>query len=149
MKRTRDDAIATLVRWREFEEACVSAEYRTCYAQAQRDADGVATAQLALLGIRKRQVQLQATANLDLERIRLVGRIEEAAWENLQQAERTSVSSEARRLEALEHHALARANTRVGRSRLQSALAATTDSEEKRSFDRIADLYRAGRAPHD
>lgn len=149
MSDTRTKAIATLVRWRVFEESCASSEFQGSCEQARRCVERVGAAKDDIESIRGRQSQLQAAPRLDLERIRLVAQIEEAAWGRWQDAECESASAEERRLAALTRHAQARARTRVAAARLCAARTAGAEREEKRLFDRMADIYQARSASHD
>lgn len=149
MSDTRTKAIATLVRWREFEESRASSAFQGSCEQARSCAERVVAAEDGIERIRSHRSQLQASPSLDLERIRLVAQIEEAAWERWQDAERESASAEERRLAALARHAQARARTRVGAARLRAARTAGAEREEKQLFDRMADIYQARRTSHD
>lgn len=149
MSGTRTPAIATLVRWREFEESRASAEFQRSCEQVRRSAERTAAAEAGIQRIRHRQSQLQSAPNLDLERIRLVAQIEEIAWQTLREAELESAQADEQRQAAMARHAQARARTRVGRTRLEQAQAQNADREEKLSFDRMADIHQARRASHD
>jgi hypothetical protein len=143
MKPTRTSAaIATLVRWREFQEAqsrvdlmslaCDTMAARECSDQSQTSVDDV----------RSQLGELFAQSRLDLSLLQHGAQIEDAAWQNLQAARMALSQASEREAIAQASHLQARAKTRVADSRRQRITAEELDREEKTAFDRMAELYR-------
>lgn len=149
MSRQPLKAIATLVRWRKFEESLASDEFRRSHVQAQRSAEQADGANGKVGDVRQRLSEMLAAPQLDLERIRLAAQIEEDAWRRLQMAEAELAEARQQRDIAQARHVETRARTRVSQARQQKKKAACDERIEKILFDRMADIYLAGRKRHD
>lgn len=135
------EAVATLLRWREFREGRAEDALRRRAAETLRADQRCAQAQTRVQEIHGAQDALLAAGELDLERLRALAAIEQAAWTRLQDAQAAHRTAERSQDAARQAHVAARADTRVAQSRLDRLSAQERDRAEKRQFDQMADLF--------
>lgn len=138
-------AIATLLRWREFQEERAADAYGRRVEQTRHAALRSEQAQARVEQVREAQTRLLESGALDLDRLRAVAAIEDAAWRRAQAAQAAQREAEAAQQRARDAHVAARADTRVTRSRHDRVAAQLREQEEKRQFDRMADLFNLHR----
>lgn len=143
----RQHTLATLVRWREFEQAKARSACQVRAAEVRRADLALEEAADLAHGLQAERTGVLATGFLDLARLGVVTDLEERAWT-------AHEACATRRSRAVEGHALAQAEHLGARARLNVAHAASerVDHEqrqvrEKHQFDQLMDLLAAGRTP--
>ena len=139
-------AIATLLRWREFQEDRAADAYGRRVEQTRHAELRSEEAQARVDEVRQAQARLLEAGALDLDRLRAVAAIEDAAWRRAQAAQAEQRDAQAAQLRAREAHVAARGDTRVARSRHDRVAAQVRDREEKRQFDLMADLFNQSKS---
>jgi hypothetical protein len=135
-------AIATLMRWRAFEEDLASAKVSRCQADSHQAAEQVRNAKHRVEGVRQRLAELVEAPNIDLGRLQAVARIEEVALRQQDVAASAHVAVQQQEERARVEHLLKRAATRVVDTRMRRVEAACHERGEKAMFDSMADLHR-------
>lgn len=145
MSGTRLRAIVTLLRWREFQEDRAGNAFRQRTQDAEHAAQRTRQADQRVQEIRGVQDGLLEAGVLDLDRLRAVATIEDAAWQRLQAVEAEQRTADAAQSAARDLHVAARGDTRVAQTRRTRVAASEREREEKRQFDHMADLFNQGR----
>lgn len=145
MSRDPNKAIATLVRWREFQEARASDEFRQRSAKTRQAKATVDLANANVEKVQKHRALLLESPNLDLPRLLMAAQIEEVHWHQLREHQAVHVAAQELEGQALAQHVAARAHTRVAEARKQRKNAEHSDHAEKMSFDWMADLHNQHR----
>lgn len=138
---SRNTAISTLVRWREFEEARASDEFRRCAVHTRSVAERVEGALGAIERVQQHRTALLDAPQVDLAWFQMAAQIEEAAWHRLEAMQAEHAAAQQQQDTALGNHVGARTRTRVADARHQRMTAAEMEHAEKQTFDWMADLY--------
>jgi hypothetical protein len=145
MSRAGDGAIATLVRWREFEEARASSAFQQSRAKLRRVEERVSHATDSVDQAQRQLSTLLEASTLDLSLLQAASQIEQERWADLQDLEAERASAGQQQDAAQVQHVAARAQTRVAQTRRERLAAVLQNREEKLEFDWTADLYAQSR----
>lgn len=146
MSRKPSAAVATLLRWREFEEARASETFlRRCH-ETGLALERMQQAQAALDAIHARREQVLADQRVDLSLLQAIDAFEAQAWSRLDTRRDEHAAALRQQQAAQDQHVAARAGTRVAETRHERLRAEEREQEEKRMFDRMADLYASHRS---
>lgn len=145
MNRKPDTALATLLRWREFEEQGAANRYQQRTVEVVRSQERRAQAHEALAQVQRRIEQAMAGEHLDLAALQLANRFEERAWQAVDDRQADLETACTAQAEAQGVHVQARARSRVVASRHQRACARESERLDKLAFDRMADLLASAR----
>lgn len=148
MSDTVAKGLATLLRWREFQESGAANHYRRCSAATGRCEDEVQRAESEVLHVLERRNQMLATSELDIAGLQWVARFEDIARSVVAERQASLAEAEQAQAEARAAHVAARARTRVVDARHARIAQGERERAEKVSFDRMADLIavRRGKA---
>lgn len=141
----KPNAIATLVRWRGFQESCAADAYRRCATETDASKGALAEAQARLDDVRDRRLALLETDELDMARLQVVAQIEEIVDTKAAEQKKHFEAAQERQDRARSEHVGSRAQSRVAESRHGRVKAHAQEREEKIQFDRMADLHAASR----
>lgn len=146
MKRNATAAIATLVRWREFQESRASATYRQCAAAAEKSQAMLVEAEAGVDDVRRYRLDLLQATRLDMARLHVASGVEDVARLNANERQAELVATRERQDSARATHVAARAQTRVAESRHARVSACESERAEKALFDWMAELRVSGRS---
>lgn len=145
MKRNAGASIATLVRWRGFQESRASADYRQATATVERSVAALEQAQTRLQLAQLHRLDLLQSAQLDMARLQVSAGIEDVAHQQTVNRERELDSARGRQERTRADHLQARAHTKVAESRHAKVATREDEHAEKSLFDWMADLCTATR----
>lgn len=137
--------LATLLRWREFQESGAANHYRQCHAATVRCREAADRAESEVRRILERRDRMLASSELDITGLQWVAQFEEVARSVVSERQAALAEAEDTRDGARDAHVEARARTRVVDARRQRAVREEHERAEKVSFDRMADLLAARR----
>lgn len=139
------NSLGRLVRWRGFGESLASDSLRQCRLEADSAAQRVDLATDAVHALQAQRTELAERPLLDLSMLQEALRIEDAAWQRLE--EREALLRMARQDESLARaaHLDARTRTRVATARHERMAASERERAEKATFDRMADVHQAAK----
>jgi hypothetical protein len=142
----RQQTLATLVRWREFQHAKARSVCQVRAAEVHEAERSLEDASERACNLQAERADMLTAGVIDLGRLGLVSELEDHAW-----ADRDACVL--RRSQAIHDHARARAEHLEVRARLNVAHAAydridheQRQAREKHEFDQLMDLLAAGRA---
>jgi len=142
MNRSRERAVASIERWRRFQQAreaiALDAGRRDARLAQQAHAQAASSANDARL----QRSALLASPALDLARWQAAAEIEHVLWQRVDACATEKADAEAREREALERHRLAHARTRVVEQRRERLQREANVIAETRQSDDLADLRR-------
>lgn len=146
MKRNATAAIATLVRWREFEESRASDVYRQRAVEAEKRRGMLDQAETSVDDVRRYRLDLLQAPRLDMARLHVASGVEAIARLKADECETELKTARERQEAARAIHVAARAQTRVAESRRARVSACESERIEKTLFDWMADLRISGRS---
>lgn len=139
------DAVTTLIRWRGFQEARLADGYRRCAVGTAVAQKKLIDAQALIKGLESARFQWMMAGPLDFARLEISRQLEDAAETEAGRRQEEHEAARAREDEARRGHMESRAQTRVAEMRHQRLLASELEEEDKRLFDRMADLFESTR----
>lgn len=139
------NSLGRLVRWRSFGESLANDSLRQCRLEADSAARRVDLATETVHTLHAQRAELAGRPLLDLSVLQEALRIEDAAWQRLE--EREELLRMARHEESLARvaHLDARTRTRVATARHDRMAASERERAEKAAFDRMADAHQAAK----
>lgn len=146
MKRNATAAIATLVRWREFEESRALNGYRQTAVEAEKRRAMLDQAETSVDDVRRYRLDLLQATTLDMARLHVASGVEDMARLSASQREAELEAARKRQDSARAANVAARAQTRVAESRRARVSACESERIEKTLFDWMADLRISGRS---
>lgn len=143
MRRSRSAGLATLVRWRGFQESRSAISLGQASQAMEAAADSLQHARGRLEELDRQRLDLLQAPELDLARLQVGASIEDFADRQVRDEEAGFKVAQAAHAEACHLHAQARAQTRVAEIRYARVASAEADRGEKMMFDWMADLRSA------